>query len=191
MNKSEVFIALFTEIHCELLKTVTTSFEEFIIPEHHRLYVCAIVVYRQRLVPWSDFSLYLIVVVETFSCYRETITCSSEQDPPGSVKLLTADIPSVLASSGTVSQYGRRAQWFGLLWLSRTIVWPYWNLAVGWRQFQCNHFLLALCDNYCVTRLQLHCIIPTYSLSTATHAHSCPTSHTISGRDWNLGLLFG
>ena len=37
-----------------------------------------------------------------------------------------------------------------------------------------------------VTRLKLHCIIPTYSFSTATHAHSHPTSHIISGCDWNL-----
>ena len=41
--------------------------------------------------------------------------------------------------------------------------------------FQCCAITTA------VTRLKLHCIIPTYSLSTATHVHSRPTSHTISG----------
>ena len=35
------------------------------------------------------------------------------------------------------------------------------NLAVGGRQYQCSHILLALCNNYCRHRLKLHCIIPT------------------------------
>ena len=37
-----------------------------------------------------------------------------------------------------------------------------------------------------VGRLKLHWIIPICSLSIATHAHSLPTSHTISGRGSNL-----
>ena len=37
-----------------------------------------------------------------------------------------------------------------------------------------------------VTRLKLHCIIPTCSLSTAMLSNFCQNSHTICGRDWNL-----
>ena len=105
-----------------------------------------------------------------------------------SARSFTAHFRSVLAIPGTAGHYGlRHAHWFDHQWISRTIVWPYWNFAVGWRQYQCSHFFfLAFCHNYCVTRLKLHCIIPTYSLSTATHANSRQTSHTISGRDCNL-----
>ena len=104
---------------------------------------------------------YRRVVVETVSCHREKISCSSERDIWGkwpesseivkrSAKLLAAHFSSVLASPGTVGHYGlRRAQWFSLQWIARTIVWPYWNHAVGGRQYQCSHFLILLCNNYC------------------------------------------
>ena len=39
--------------------------------------------------------------------------------------------------------------WFGLQWNALTIIWPYWNLEVGRRQYQCSLFPLALYDNYC------------------------------------------
>ena len=41
---------------------------------------CVIVVYCQLLEPLIHCSLNLIVIVETFSCHRETISCSSERD---------------------------------------------------------------------------------------------------------------
>ena len=52
------------------------------------------------------------------------------------------------------------------------------NCRVGRRQYKCSHFLLLLCNNYCCheTALFPHSL----SFSTATHAHSDPTSHTTS-----------
>ena len=87
----------------------------------------------------------------------------------------------------------RRAHWFGFQWNARTIVWPYWNLAVSGRQYQCRHFHLALCNNYYRRKIETALDYSTYSLSlslslslcAAMDAHSHPTSHTISGRDWN------
>ena len=105
----------------------------------------------------------------------------------GSTKLLAALSPLVLALPGMVSQYSHcRAHWFHLQWIARTIVWPYWNLTVGGRQYQCSHFPLVLCNYFChhKTKTALH--YSTHSLSTATHVHSRLTSHIISGHNWNL-----
>ena len=60
------------------------------------------------------------------------------------------------------------------------------NLAVGRGQYQCSHFVLMLCNNYCHHKTETSLHYPTYYHSTAMHAHSCPNSHTISGCDWNL-----
>ena len=67
-----------------------------------------------------------------------------------SAKLLDPQLPSFLASPGTGGHYGlRRVHWFGLHLITHTIVWPYWNLTVGGRQYQCSHFLPLLSNNYC------------------------------------------
>ena len=72
--------------------------------------------------------------------------------------------------SGITREGLRRAQWFSLQQIPSTSVWPYWNLAVGRRQYQCSHFLLALCNNYChhktetalhYSQILLHMHIPT------------------------------
>ena len=52
------------------------------------------------------------------------------------------------------------------------------NLAVGRRQYQCGHFLLALCNNYCSHKTNCPALFPHTPISTAMHAHSHPTTHT-------------
>ena len=62
------------------------------------------------------------------------------------------------------------------------------NLAGGGRQYQCSHFLLVLCNDYCrhKTETALH-----YSHILTLYCYVCAfpsDSHTISGRDWTLLL---
>ena len=79
-----MFIALFTEIHWLLLNIVSTDIETFIVPVHQCLYSYVLGVYRQHTELWSHCRLYLTVVMETFFCLWETISCSSEREIWGS-----------------------------------------------------------------------------------------------------------
>ena len=55
----------------------------------------------------------------------------------GSAKLLAVHFPSVLVSPRMVDHYCLHpAHWFGLQLIAHTIVWLYWNLTVGRRQYQ-------------------------------------------------------
>ena len=169
-------------IHWLLLNIVTTV--------HQRLYACDIAVYRQRLEPWSlpsvphrrceDF-------VQQWARHLGESNRVPKLWSAGSTKLLGADFPSLLASPGTVGHYGLlHAHWLDIQWIARTIVWPYWNLAVGGDNIKwCSHSSLHCAISTAVTGLKLNCNIPTYSLPTAMRAHSRPTSHIISGLDLN------
>ena len=92
------------------------------------------------------------------------------------------------SSDHTVTHMSGPYMWHNLCWrflLSMQKSDNCTNLTVGRRQYQCSDFLLVLCNNYChhKTEIALHYshILP----STSMHAHSRPTSQTISRKDWN------